>query len=142
MTIAQLQLGFFASLGTSVALLVAVFVTAKLHKVKAHIACVAVMVVALLVTLGFAETLGQRYVFDSLSYWVHLPLAVTATGTLLAPLITGFRHWRGQGSVKAHKIAVGVWVTLVLLALGTGIWMLSAATPKEEAAARASSRTE
>ncbi|MBL4844006.1 MAG: hypothetical protein JKY65_00650 [Planctomycetes bacterium] len=129
MTLLQIQIGFFAALTTSVALLVGAAVTAKLHKVKAHMTVVAVMVVALLVTIYFAESMGPHYVFEPFSRQVHLPLAFLATGSLAAPLITGFLHWRGRASVKTHKLAVGGWVVTVLLALGTGIWMLAAATP-------------
>lgn len=132
MTLDQLHLGFFAALGTSVLLLVATFVTAKLHKVKAHIAVVTAMVAALLTTLYFAESMGPHYVFEATSRSVHLPLAFLATGALLAPLATGFLHWRGKVGVKAHKIAVGVWSVLLLLALGTGAWMLSVATPVKD----------
>lgn len=132
MTTAQLQIGFFSSLVVSVLLLGGVLLTAKLHRVKAHITTVCVMVVTLVITIVCAELLGQRYTYEDLSYWIHLPLAISATLTLAAPLLTGFRHWKGPSAqtLKAHKVSVGVWVSLVLLALGTGIWMFVGATPK------------
>ena len=40
MTTAQLQIGFFASLGVSVVLLAATLATGKLHKLKAHLTSV------------------------------------------------------------------------------------------------------
>ena len=129
MTLLQIQLGFFLMLGLSVGLLGGAVVTAKLHKVQAHMAVVAAMVLALLATIYFVESMGPHYVFEPFSRQVHLPLAFLATGALSAPLITGFLHWRGRAGVKAHKIAVGAWVLTVLLALGTGIWMLAEATP-------------
>lgn len=135
MTLQQIQIGFAAALGVSVVLLVTVFVTAKLHKVKAHIAAVVAMVVALLVTIYFAETIGPHYTFEATSRGIHLPLAYLGTVTLIAPLATGFLHWRGRVGVKAHKISVGVWTIALFLALGTGVWMLGAATPIGEAPA-------
>ena len=132
MTLSQLHLAFSVSLGLSVALLVAAFVTAKLHKVQAHIGVVVALVVALVTTIYFAESMGPHYVFDATSRGIHLPLAFLATGTLIGPLATGFLHWRGRVGVKAHKIAVGIWGVLLLLALGTGGWMLSAATPVKD----------
>lgn len=134
MTTDQLLIGFFVSLTLVVVFLVGAIVLAKLHKVKGHLAGIGAMLVALVATLVFAETLGRRYTFDSLSYRVHMPIAFLAAGTLLAPLITGYRHWKGKGSLGAHKKAFGVWFTLVVLALGTGGWMLSSATRKTDTA--------
>jgi hypothetical protein len=128
----QLHVGFFTALGMSVVLLVATFVTAKLHKVKAHIATVGVLLVALVTTIYFAGAMGPHYVFEPTSRGIHLPLAFLATAALIAPLATGFLHWRGRVGVKAHKIAVGVWGVALVLALGTGGWMLSAATPVKD----------
>jgi len=130
----QLLIGFFVSLTLVVVFLVGAIVLAKLHKVKGHLAGIGAMLVALVATLVFAETLGRRYTFDPLSYRVHMPIAFLAAGALFAPLITGYRHWKGKGSLGAHKKAFGVWFTLVVLALGTGGWMLSAATRKADAA--------
>jgi len=125
------HLGFLVTLGLSVVLLVAALVTAKLHKVKAHIGVVAAMVVALLATIYFAEAVGRHYYIDANMQRIHLPLAFLAAGTLLAPLTTGFLHWRGRVGVKAHKISVGIWGVLLLLALGTGALMLMASKPHE-----------
>jgi hypothetical protein len=124
-TTTGLTIGMFSSLGAVVVFLVLAIWRAKKHDVKGHLIWIGTMLVALLVTVVFAEFLGHRYTFSSLSMKVHLPIAILTTLTVLAPLITGYRHWKGNASLGGHKKAVGVWLVLVAMALVTGLWMLS-----------------
>ncbi|MGE0706762.1 MAG: hypothetical protein AB7N76_06115 [Planctomycetota bacterium] len=119
---------FFTSLGAVVVCLGVAIALAKKHRVNGHIGAIGAMLVAVVAALVFAELLGQRYTFEPLSMRVHLPIAVLATLTVLAPLITGFRYWKQKGAFESHKKAVGVWLTLIVLAIGTGVWMLSTGT--------------
>jgi hypothetical protein len=122
---------FLASLGVTVVILVTAIVLARQHKVRAHIGAVAGFVVSLLVTLAFAEWLGQRFDFESTPRAIHLTFAFSTSAALVAPLVTGFRRWRGTGSLEVHRRCVMVFVALVACAVGTGVWMFSSRRPAE-----------
>jgi hypothetical protein len=128
---------FWSSLALTVVILVAAIVLAKMHRVTSHIGAVAAFVASLLVTLVFAERLGQRFDFDATPRTIHLSFAFTTAGALLAPLVTGFRRWRGTGSLAAHKLCVGVFLVLVGCAVSTGVWMFSTRHPPEPRASSA-----
>jgi len=128
-----MHVGLFVSLGISVVLLVGAIVLAHKHKTNAHIATIAAFLVAFLTTLGFAERLGMRYDLESVSMTIHLSIAITATLGALAPIATGLLHWRGNKvSRGTHKKIALTWFGVVVLALGTGVWMLSAGSVKPE----------
>lgn len=138
MTHENLFTGFFVSLGLTVLALGVALWLAHVHNARGHIAGIAAFLVCFLATLFFAESLGRSYTFDPLSYWIHLPLAVTTTLFSVAPLYTGFRHWQGRGDLGRHRNLARVFLALVVLSLGTGVWMLASATrnaaPAEAAA--------
>ena len=123
-----LFIGFFVSLGVTVAFLGVALWLAHVHRPRGHIAAIGGFLTAFLATLYFAETLGRSYTFDPLSYWVHLPLAVATTLFAVAPLWSGFQHWQGKGSLERHRTLARVFLVLVVLSLGTGVWMLASAT--------------
>jgi hypothetical protein len=129
---AQIQTGLFVSLGVTVLLLAVALVFAFKHKPRAHIGCICGFLACFLVTLYFAETLGQRYDLSQPSKWIHLSLAIWTTLFTLAPITTGLQHWRGKWKVQTHKRLAWVWGACLLAALGTGIWMLSAGAVKAE----------
>jgi hypothetical protein len=120
--------GFFVALGVTVVFLGLALWLAHVHRPRGHIAAIAAFLLAFLCTLGFAESLGDGYTFDPLSYWVHIPIAAVTTLFAVAPLATGWSHWTGKGSLERHRTLARVFLLLVVLALGTGVWMLAAAT--------------
>ena len=133
MSNSALLVGFFVSLGAVVVTLVVAIAFAKKKRIPAHVKAVGALLVCLVATLGFAEALGQRYTFEATSHDIHMPIAfVTALGLGL-PLVTGMLTWKGKVSPKAHKVAVAFWLLCVVAAVVTGLWMLSEATPKEQA---------
>lgn len=114
---------------TGVALFTAMWLGHKSH-IKAHMVGIALFLVGFLVTLSFAERTGTFYRFDPQRQSIHMPFAYGATGLALAPLVTGFRRWRGSGSLFAHRAAVVVWMIFFLGASGTGVFMLLSKTPR------------
>lgn len=134
-TDAQLITGLFVSLGITVVVLAISMWLAHTHRVKPHVATVGLFVVCLLVTLFFAETLGRRFEFGSPAKPIHLTLAVITTVSLLGPIATGWLHWYGKVSRAAHVRIVWAFLGLVVLTLGTGLWMFSTRTPTTTATA-------
>ena len=93
--------------------------------------------ITFVITVGFAEALGRRYDFSDphISYPIHLTLAILATGLTLVPMGTGIQHWRGKCERKTHKVVAAVWFAFVVLALVTGVWMLTQHEPLPESPA-------
>lgn len=125
---------FFGALGVTVVALVVALVLAHKHDARGHIKAVVGFLVALLVTLVFAETLGRRYDFAETPKKIHLALAFTTAGFLLVPLVTGIQHWRGRMSRQAHSRVAMAFLALTVSSLVTGVWMLSTGTPKVQPA--------
>lgn len=78
--------------------------------------------------------LGRHYQFDALSYWVHIPLAVATSLFAAVPIWSGWSHWQGKGSVVRHRNLARAFLLMVVLSLGTGVWMLAAGTRTAEQA--------
>lgn len=135
MSAADLTVGLFVSLGITVAVLAVSLWLAHTHRVKAHVGTVGAFVACLLVTLYFAESLGARFEFTSPSKPIHLTLAVVTTVALVAPIATGWLHWYGKVGRSVHVRIVWVFLGLVVLTLGTGLWMFSTRTPSTTATA-------
>ena len=115
---------------TGVLLFTAMFFGHK-KRVKSHIAMIGLFLVGFVITLYFAETLGRVYFnFEEQRKKIHLPLAYVATGATLLPLATGWRKWRGSGSLFAHRAAIFGFLAPFVLASATGVWMLLSKTPK------------
>ncbi len=133
-TTEQLEIGLYVCLGLTVAVLGATIFLAHKGKVRAHIGGVGVFLVVFLVTVYFADTYGRHFDFSDphVSYAIHMTLAILTSVLVLAPLGTGFQHWRGKCSKKLHKISVWTWGVTVALSLGSGAWMITNAELKAE----------
>jgi hypothetical protein len=129
-TTEQLQTGLGASLTATVVIIGIALVLAHQHRAKAHIAFIGLFLLAFLVTLYFAETLGRRYTFDHISYPIHMSIAIFTAGFTLAPLITGTLHYKGKAERKTHMWVSRAWGVCLVLALVTGGWMISNGTLK------------
>ncbi len=133
MTTADLLTGLYGSLAVTVVCLATAILLAHKHKTNAHIAGIGGFLVAFLITIYFAETVGARCDFEVWPKRIHMVFAFTSSFGTVVPLITGFLHWRGNKVKReTHKTISLVWFALVVLALGTGAWMLSASTLKPE----------
>jgi hypothetical protein len=102
------------------------------RRIPAHLTSVGAFAVGFAVVLFFAESLGRKLEFEATIERVHLAIAFTATGLLLAPLVTGWRRYRGSGSLRAHRIAVGSFLVLFVAATATGVAMLTTGKPRVE----------
>lgn len=125
---------FFGALGVTVVALVVALVLAHKHDARGHIKAVVAFLLALLVTLYFAESLGRRYDFADTPKKIHLTLAFTTAGFLLVPLVTGFQHWRGRMSRQVHSRVAMAFLVLTVSSVATGVWMLTTRTPKPQPA--------
>jgi hypothetical protein len=52
-------------------------------------------------------------------------MAIAGALSALGPVVTGFRRWRGSGSLRAHRIAIVIFLALFVGATTTGVIMLS-----------------
>ncbi len=125
---------FFSALAVTVVALVAALVLAHKHDARGHIKAVVGFLIALLVTLYFAESVGMRYEFAETPKKIHLALAFATAGFLLVPLVTGFQHWRGRMSRQLHSRLAMAFLALTASALATGVWMLTTRTPRAQPA--------
>lgn len=116
---------FAAGLALTVVALVVALVLAHQHRPRGHIAGIVAFVAALLPTLVAAELIGARFDFAPEARRIHLALAWATAAFLLAPMASGVQHWRGRVSRGAHKRISQVFLVLVALTVGTGVWMLS-----------------
>lgn len=107
-----------AALGTALAL-------GRARRIRGHIAAVVVFLLLFVVTVGFAEAVGRRYRFDATAEHVHLPIAISGALAALGPVVTGFRRWRGRGSLRAHRVAIGIFLSFFVAATTTGVIMMS-----------------
>ena len=129
MTTSALETGFFVSYGLTGVALAFLLYGGRTRQLKIHFTAFAAFAIGFGVVLAFAEMTGRRLKFDPLSVQVHFPCAYAATGLLLAPVVTGIRRYRGSGSLRAHRIAIVLYLTSFVLATVTGVIMLSTGTP-------------
>ena len=129
-----LFVGFFVALGVTVVFLGLALWLAHTHRPRGHIASICGFLAAFLTPVAAAEMLGRHYQFDALSYWVHIPLAVATSLFAAVPIWSGWSHWQGKGSVVRHRNLARAFLLMVVLSLGTGVWMLAAGTRTAEQA--------
>lgn len=92
---------------------------------RAHFASLAVVVPAFGFTLFVAESVGRAYRFAERAFAVHMVFAWLATGLLLAALGSGFVRLARPTQRRLHRWCVGAFLAALLLAVGTGLWMMS-----------------
>lgn len=123
--------GFVLFLVITLAFLGAAVVSGRKAARKVHLPCVAAAVISLLVTIYYAEQLGDDYDLESAGFItpLHLFLAKTTTLAYLAPLATGVRTLRSQATRKLHgRVAYSVLSLTVLTAM-TGAAMVFMSEP-------------
>ena len=123
--------GFVVFLAVTLVFLGAVFVTGFKAQRKRHIPCVAGAVISLLITIYYAEKLGETLDLESAGriYPVHLAFAKATTASYLAPLISGFLTLKRPAVRKVHRILAITVLALTLVTAVTGTWMVIAAEP-------------
>ncbi len=142
--------GFLASFGVTLVLLLGVVWTGFRARRRVHLPLVACTVAMLVVTILFAERLGQHLDIESAGPItpIHLALAKAATLSFLLPLVTGIRTLRNPRGRRLHRYAAFTALVLTVAAAGTGtaMWLLSdpldpAAAEPRPAASAAEART-
>lgn len=125
------QILFPVFLVLTVLLLGGAVVTGLRGRVRLHLATVAVTVVSLVLTIWFAERLGELYDLDSAGAIkdVHLALAKIATFAYVAPIASGVMTLRDRRHKRLHFRFAMIVLALTVAAAVTGTWMLLAATP-------------
>lgn len=121
--------GFVAFLALTLALLAAVVWTGLHSRRRVHLPCVAATLLALGLTIFFAEQMGANYDLSSagLITPVHLWLAKATTVLYLAPLVTGVLTIRDPRWRLRHRVCAFVVLALTVATAVTGTWMLLAA---------------
>lgn len=116
-------LPFWAAFVTTVLLLVAALWTGWSRRRRIHLWLGPLTMVMLAITIVLTEQLVARYEFPADIKAIHLPFA-KAGGLLALPVIaTGLWLWRSERARIWHRVAVLLWLAVVLIATGTGLWM-------------------
>ncbi|MFO0982964.1 MAG: hypothetical protein U1E76_14750 [Planctomycetota bacterium] len=125
----SLNILFGISVVATLASLAALVTTGLMGERKMHLTVFFPTAFFLLAAIYFAERLGQVYRFSPTVLAVHLPIAVSTVVMLVPTIVTGAMRWRNPARVRAHRYCVIAFLTLAILALGTGILLL--VTPQQ-----------
>ena len=115
---------FGLSLVVTLALLAALVTTGLMHERRLHLIVFFPTAASLLWAVYLAEKLGQEYRFSPTLLAVHLPIAISTVIVLVPTIATGILRWNRPARVKPHRYCVIVFLTLAVLALGTGLLLL------------------
>lgn len=121
--------GFLTFLAVTLAFLGAAVVSGYRARRMVHLPCVVLAVVSLIVTIYYAEKLGESYDLESAGFItpLHLFLAKTTTVAYLAPVVTGALTLRRAQNRKLHgRVAWFVlFMTVITAATGTAMVFMS-----------------
>ena len=119
---------FWLAFVLTVASLAIALVTGFRRQRRLHLWFGPLTIVLLAITIVLTEQLAARYDFPDDVKGMHLPWA-KAGGLLALPVVlTGLWLWRSERARWLHRIAVLLWLVVVLAAVGTGIWMFAHGT--------------
>ncbi|MEW6073102.1 MAG: hypothetical protein AB1726_11005 [Planctomycetota bacterium] len=120
---------FFAAVLVAVVLLVAVVVTGRAGRRRAHLSLVAAALAALAVAVWRAEALGSRYDLESAGWItpVHLAIARATLLSYLLPIAAGLLTLRFPRVRPVHGRFAALALLLTALAAVTEAWMLGTA---------------
>ncbi len=121
---------FLIALAVTVLLLVVTLLLGFQRRRRAHLLSAISTVLALLVAIYFAETVGSYWVFPKWPLRIHLSIAWAATGLILPVLVSGIQALRQRGRAPGHKKLVFLWLAVVLGAICTGCWIFLVGHPK------------
>lgn len=123
--------GFVLFLLLTVGLLLAVVLTGRAARRRAHVTLVLSTLASLATTIVFAERLGELYDLRAAGAItpIHLALAKATTVAYLLPLVTGVWTTRRPRMLVWHRRCAYLVVALTLACAVTGTWMLLASDP-------------
>ncbi len=121
--------GFVTFLVVTLIFLGCAVVTGLKARRKAHLPSVGLAVLSLVVTIYYAEKLGDLYDLKAAGFMtpLHLTIAKITTLAYLAPVITGVKTLKNPSSRKLHgRVAFFVLLMTVLTAVtGTSMLLMS-----------------
>ncbi len=117
---------FLGFLGLTVLLLVAVAITGKRKRLRAHVVLVGAAVGSLGAAIYFALRVGQRYDLEAAGSItpIHMTMARVATASYLLPLISGMMTWRDRRYRRWHGRFAVLVIAMTVAATVTGALML------------------
>jgi hypothetical protein len=123
--------GFLGFLGLTLVALGATVATGLKGRRVPHVACVALALALLGVTIWFAEKLGAEYDLESAGRItpIHLALAKGATLSYLLPIASGIATWRDRRRRRVHLALALTALVLTVAAAATGTAMILLAEP-------------
>ena len=125
-----LSISFFLALGTT---LVVAFMTVKTGRRgdrRAHLVRALSTVGLLGITIVLALWLGTQRDFPAEAMAIHKIIA-RAAGLLVLPVVgTGIMLWHRPSWRIAHRACVYLLLVVLVVAVGTGIWVFTLSTPK------------
>jgi len=129
--------GFVGFLTVTVALLGGAILTGRAGKRRLHLSLVASMLVALGITIYFAERLGDLYDLESAGFItpLHLTLAKITVLAYFVPLVSGWMTFRGREGLRSFHAKAAyavVAITVVTLLTGTAMILMSERLPAAE----------
>ncbi len=123
--------GFVLFLVVTLALLGCTVLTGLAARRKVHIPLAVSSLLALLITIYYAEKLGEQYDVETAGMItpIHLTLAKITTALYALPVITGIMTIRKAQHLRWHrKIAFGV-LGMTVITAGTGVAMILLSDP-------------
>lgn len=123
---------FFALFGATLVLLIAVLVTGRAARRRAHLVLVALTVSALGATIWQAYRLGETVDLESAGWItpVHMLLARSATLSFVPTALLGLLTLRDGRRRRWHGRLAWLSFGLSVMAAVTGVWMLVLAEPR------------
>jgi nitrate reductase gamma subunit len=130
MVVAWFWIGFAVTLLAAAAALT----TGWRRRRRLHFVCAGATIVALGLTIYFARRLTEARVLPRAELDFHLIFA-KAGGALLLPVIASglWLAWTDGRSLTArrtHRVVLALWLTIVLIATGTGVWVYALSEPR------------
>ncbi|HLU40326.1 MAG TPA: hypothetical protein VK081_13155 [Planctomycetota bacterium] len=121
---------FWLCLAATLVLVGLTLATGRRRRRRAHVALALAAVALLAVTVVFAERMAGARDFPRGPMRIHLVFAKSAAFMVLPVAVTGILLWRSPRTRWAHRAAVIAFLTLTVIAIGTGTWVFSLSTPK------------
>ena len=121
---------FWTLFGLTVALIVATLWAGLTHRRRVHYSLAVSTVLALTATVVVTEQLVRARDFPREELDFHKLLAKTAAALVLPVIATGLTLVRRPKWRRVHLLCVVLFLVMVLVATGTGIWVYSLSTPK------------
>lgn len=138
---APLGAGVLADHGTAVligcvaltALVIAEVVRSGLRgRRRRHFVGIAIALAMLVTTILVAESVGRHFTFDPLVQRVHFTFAYSTILCLAGVIVAGVWRLRRAAARLPHRVAVGIFLFVLVGAVGTGGWMMSTGVSRVE----------